>query len=458
MRRRHFALLLVAMLVFTTSASAGSQSASAPGRLAPISESLPTITGVAMVGQTFLGASGSWSGPAPGYAYQWVRCSSAGTLCAPIINATAPSYLETAADAGYTLRLVVSASNKNGLTVSTSNPTVVVQSPTSPPPPTTTTSTSTTTTTPATTTTTTTTSSSSTTTATTTTPTTTTTTTTTTTSTGTLLFKGDFSNWSLGNVHNLSSIAPWSWISDPAPSSPHPPSIVVDPYGSGEHVFAATVDPQDDPGYSGSTRVDMVGPTDSKLARPGLDEWWYVEMAFPSKAVNGAAYVPTNGDWNWNIQWHASAVGKSGTQPFAMGVSTGQSTPLVNCNGREDSNINPQLFYYQDGGTIVGGVKPAPNRVCTLKVITYDHWYKVLTHVKWATDSTGIAETWVDGALVRSITGPTLFKDGSTGAVDTPYLLLGNYRWMGQAGGVNFSSTILYKKARIGTTGSSVLP
>src|SRR5207248_10641686 len=89
-----------------------------------------------------------------------------------------------------------------------------------------------------------------------------------------------------------------------------------DPYGSGKHVFAATVDPQDDPGYSSpATRVDMVGPVDSKLARPGLDEWWYVEMAFPSKPVNGAAYVPTNGNWNWNIQWHAHAVGKSGAQP-----------------------------------------------------------------------------------------------------------------------------------------------
>jgi hypothetical protein len=419
-----------------------------------------------MVGQTFLGAPGSWSGPSPSYAYQWVRCSTAGTTCAPITGATAQSYLELAADVGSTLRLVATASNKNGSAVSTSNPTLVVKSPTSPPPPTTTTSTSTTTTTPVTTTITTTpatsTTSTSTSTTTTTTPatstTTTTTTPTTTTSSGTLLFKGDFSNWPLGNVHNLSSIAPWNWISDPAPSSPHPPSIVVDPYGSGEHVFAATVDPQDNPGYGSSTRVDMVGPVDSKLARHGLDEWWYVDMAFPSKAVNGAAYVPTNGDWNWNIQWHASNVGGTGSQPFSMGISTGQNTPLTNCNGNESSNINPQLFYSRDSGTIVNGVKPAATRVCTLKVITYDHWYKILTHVKWATDSTGIMETWVDGALVRSITGPTLFKDGSTGAVDTPYLLLGNYRWMGQTGGVNFSSTILYKKARIGTTQLSVLP
>jgi hypothetical protein len=202
----------------------------------------------------------------------------------------------------------------------------------------------------------------------------------------------------------------------------------------------------------------MVGPIDSKLARPGLDEWWYVEMAFPSNAVNGAAYVPVNGNWNWNIQWHANSVGKSGSQPFAMGMATGKSLPLTGCGGSTASNINPQLFYYEDGGTIVNGVKPATTTVCTLKVITYNHWYRVLTHVKWATDSSGITETWIDGALVRSITGPTLFRDGSTGAIDTPYFLLGNYRWMGQTGGVNYSSTILYKKARIGTSQSSVLP
>src|SRR5439155_16640307 len=237
MHRRHCALLIFALLVFTASASASSKSSQAPGQMAPIGESLPTITGIAMVGQTFLGGSGSWSGPPPGYAYQWVRCSTAGTSCYPITKATTQNYLETTSDVGYTLRLVVTATNKNGSAVGTSNPTPVVQNPTSPPPPTTPTSTSTTTTTPTTTTTTTTTPSTTSTSSTSTT-TTTTTTPTTTTSSGTLLFKGDFSNWPLGNVNNLSSIAPWSWVSDPAPSSPHPPSIVVDPYGSGEHVFA----------------------------------------------------------------------------------------------------------------------------------------------------------------------------------------------------------------------------
>jgi fibronectin type 3 domain-containing protein len=149
MRRRYYAVLLVGLLVFTASASAQSaKMSSAPGQVAPVNDTLPTITGIAMAGQTFLGSSGNWTGPSPTSSYQWVRCSSTGTDCTAIASATAQSYLETAADVGLTLRLVVTASNKNGSAVSTSNPTLVVMSATSPPPPTTTTSTSTTTTTP----------------------------------------------------------------------------------------------------------------------------------------------------------------------------------------------------------------------------------------------------------------------------------------------------------------------
>lgn len=147
MRSRHYAVLLVVLLAFTSSASA--QNASAPGLAAPLNETLPTITGIAMAGQKFLGDAGTWKGPSPVTSYQWARCSSSGTACVLITSATGQSYLETNADVGFTLRLVVTESNKNGSAVSTSNPTpVVTGATTTPPPPTTTTSTSTTTTTP----------------------------------------------------------------------------------------------------------------------------------------------------------------------------------------------------------------------------------------------------------------------------------------------------------------------
>ena len=61
MRSRHYAVLLVVLLAFTSSASA--QNASAPGQAAPLNDVLPAITGIAMTGQTFLGNAGDWKGP-----------------------------------------------------------------------------------------------------------------------------------------------------------------------------------------------------------------------------------------------------------------------------------------------------------------------------------------------------------------------------------------------------------
>jgi hypothetical protein len=268
---------------------------------------------------------------------------------------------------------------------------------------------------------------------------------------GTLLFGGDFNQYQLGRF-STQSISPWSYISDPDPTSPNPPTIINDPYGSGEKAIAVTVDPTDtvDTVAGAASRSDIVGP--HAFASQGLEIWWMFEIAFPSVSVNGAAYVPTNGDWNWNMQWHAESVGGVGSQPFAMGVSTGQNLPLTNCNGNEGSSINPQLFYYFGGGDIVNGVKPAATRVCTLGVIQYDHWYMIVGHRKWATDSSGLQETWIDGNLVNSTQRATLFRDAATGSVDNPFFELGNYRWGGQSGGVNWSSTIMYKKFRIGTT------
>jgi Right handed beta helix region len=172
MRSRHSAVLLVALLAFTSSASA--QSTGVPqGQSAPLSLSLPAISGAPVVGNTLNANAGKWNGPAANYGYQWVRCMSNGSSCSPIASASAQAYLAANTDVGSALRVVVTANNKNGTAVSTSDPTSTITAPT--PTTTTTTSTSTSTTTTSTTTPSTTTTTPST----TTTPTTTTTTTTT---------------------------------------------------------------------------------------------------------------------------------------------------------------------------------------------------------------------------------------------------------------------------------------
>jgi hypothetical protein len=103
---------------------------------APVNTALPTISGSAVVSQTLTGSTGTWSWAPTSYMYQWRRCDSAGANCANISGATANSYALQSADAGATLRVVVTATNTAGSTSATSAQTsVVATAPTTPPPP-----------------------------------------------------------------------------------------------------------------------------------------------------------------------------------------------------------------------------------------------------------------------------------------------------------------------------------
>jgi hypothetical protein len=96
---------------------------------APVNSSPPTISGTAQIGQTLNAGPGSWTGTQPiAFAYQWQRCDSAGNLCGPIAGAPATAtYTVTTADAGSTLRVVVTASNAGGTSApASSNATAVV--------------------------------------------------------------------------------------------------------------------------------------------------------------------------------------------------------------------------------------------------------------------------------------------------------------------------------------------
>jgi hypothetical protein len=74
----------------------------------------PAVTGTPAVSHTLTSSVGSWNGAPTGYAYQWQRCSSSGTLCANIPGATSSTYTLTAADGGRSVRSTVSATNVNG--------------------------------------------------------------------------------------------------------------------------------------------------------------------------------------------------------------------------------------------------------------------------------------------------------------------------------------------------------
>src|SRR5438094_1794945 len=124
---RHVAttVTVVAVAAFLiTGAGAGT----GPGQQPPVNLTPPSISGTTSVGQTLTASQGTWSGKSLSYAYQWARCDSSGASCSGVGGATAPTYSLASADLGRTLRVIVTASNRNGSAAATSAATAVVVS------------------------------------------------------------------------------------------------------------------------------------------------------------------------------------------------------------------------------------------------------------------------------------------------------------------------------------------
>ncbi len=88
------------------------------GNVAPSNIDAPSISGTSMQGQTLTASVGSWSGTTPiNYAFQWQRSG------VDIVGASSADYVIQAADAGSTLRVVVTATNVAGIGSATSSTT-----------------------------------------------------------------------------------------------------------------------------------------------------------------------------------------------------------------------------------------------------------------------------------------------------------------------------------------------
>lgn len=96
-------------------------------RFAPSATTSPAVTGATRVGYTLSASIGTWTGEPPiTYALAWERCDATGSSCIRISGATKVTYAIRAADAGSTIRLLVTASNEIGSTTATSGPTDAV--------------------------------------------------------------------------------------------------------------------------------------------------------------------------------------------------------------------------------------------------------------------------------------------------------------------------------------------
>ena len=108
------------------------ESSAAPA-VAPSNTVEPRVSGTMRVGQIIRTTQGAWTGTEPiDYAYRWFRCDGRGAAdasdCRRIANAANASYTLREADAGFRIRSQVVATNADGTTRATSNPTNIVTS------------------------------------------------------------------------------------------------------------------------------------------------------------------------------------------------------------------------------------------------------------------------------------------------------------------------------------------
>ena len=116
------AALAGAVLALAAVAGSGSATTTAP----PQATTPPTISGNPSVGQTLTAENGTWTQNPVDYLYQWRRCGTAGAGCSNIGGASKKTYVVRAADAGHTLRVLVTARNSQDQGQATSAPTAVV--------------------------------------------------------------------------------------------------------------------------------------------------------------------------------------------------------------------------------------------------------------------------------------------------------------------------------------------
>ena len=109
----------VRVLVTASDEDGSSQGVSSPtptiGTSAPLDASLPSISGVGEIGEPLSANPGIWSGEgAVSFSLQWRRCNEAGEECSDISGATHETYVPGEADAGNTVKVIVTASDPSG--------------------------------------------------------------------------------------------------------------------------------------------------------------------------------------------------------------------------------------------------------------------------------------------------------------------------------------------------------
>jgi hypothetical protein len=108
--------------------------AHATQQLTPVNLTAPLIAGTADVGQTLTVTPGTWTNTDVARGYQWQRCDATGANCVAIAGATTSTYVVSTDDAGETLDVVETATDRFAAPTVTSAVTAPVPAPPPPPP------------------------------------------------------------------------------------------------------------------------------------------------------------------------------------------------------------------------------------------------------------------------------------------------------------------------------------
>ncbi len=87
----------------------------------------PVVTGKAILNIRLAASTGTWSGGALAYSYQWEHCNSEGKSCTTVPGATNANYTPTSSDIGFRLVAAVSATNGGGSVTAATAPTLPVE-------------------------------------------------------------------------------------------------------------------------------------------------------------------------------------------------------------------------------------------------------------------------------------------------------------------------------------------
>jgi hypothetical protein len=122
-RRTSFPIASLLALGVAVFASAGSASRQA----IPVNQAPPTLAGAAADGSVLEARHGRWQSDSPvSISYQWRRCAADGTVCTDVPGATDRIYTPAVADAGHALRVVETATNRDGSAADVSAATLAV--------------------------------------------------------------------------------------------------------------------------------------------------------------------------------------------------------------------------------------------------------------------------------------------------------------------------------------------